>query len=343
CSGYFSVDGANYFGLGGQGYVLRGKASWGSVVLLADNDGKMVSSSGWLVTKVYDSDLQRYWIIQIPNQVGYFGAQVGYFTAVFEGEPNSFYGQEGQGYVVRGKMPYGNGVLLADNDGRLAVTTGWLVTDRYDGRLERYYLDFSCFGHIGAHVGMIDAAGQKYYGLPDVGYVMRNATSPVDGYWYDANNDGALSLVSTRAIRLGNGTYLWIDASGRENRQDAINRLMAAADSVLGVPYVWLGRYPEDGGMDCASFTYWCYRQLGITIDFETYGQVYDGRGVSLSEAAPGDLILMYFSSPGVPEHVVMYAGNGMIYEEPTFGGHCQYVPLSAKNAGYVVVRRILA
>ena len=95
--------------------------------------------------------------------------------------------------------------------------------------------------------------------------------------------------------------------------------------------------------MDCASFTYWCYKQIGITIDFETYGQIHEGRAVSLSEARPGDLILMYFSSPGVPEHVVMYAGNGMVYEEPTFGGHCQYVPLSSKNAWDIVVRWILA
>ena len=55
----------------------------------------------------------------------------------------------------------------------------------------------------------------------------------------------------------------------------------------------------------------------------------------------------MYFNSspnynPFLPEHVVLYAGNGMIYEEPDFGGHCQFVPLSSKGAGRMEIRRII-
>lgn len=116
---------------------------------------------------------------------------------------------------------------------------------------------------------------------------------------------------------------------------------MSTANSLLGVPYVWLGVYPQDGGMDCASFTWYVYRQLGINIGFETYYQVNDGYEVSLATAQPGDLIFMYSSWRG-PEHVVLYAGNGMIYEEPDFGGHCQYVPLASKNAYDIHVRRII-
>ena len=275
---------------------------------------------------------------------GYVAARVGFFTA---SDGKAYYAYPSSGTVARGKTSYGSGVLLSDNEGVLVENIageGWLVTGLYDdGMLQRYRIDKSCGGHLGAHVGMFSLEGDFYYGLPSVGYVLRNATSMVDGRWCNADNDGTLTFIANRAFRLSDGTYQWTDSSGRVNQNEAMSRLMSAAHSVLGVPYVWLGNYPEDGGMDCASFTYWCYKQIGITIDFETYGQIHEGRAVSLSEARPGDLILMYFSSPGVPEHVVMYAGNGMVYEEPTFGGHCQYVPLSSKNAWDIVVRRILA
>ncbi len=100
--------------------------------------------------------------------------------------------------------------------------------------------------------------------------------------------------------------------------------------------------------MDCASFTWYLYKQLGIDIGFETYDQMHAGYEVGfLSRAKPGDLILMYYGSwpnydQSLPEHVVLYAGNGMIYEEPTFGGRCQYVPLSIKGATKISIRRII-
>lgn len=151
------------------------------------------------------------------------------------------------------------------------------------------------------------------------------------------------------ATRLSNGSYLWCNSSGVD-RQDAIDRAMRIARSCLGIPYVWLGKYPEDGGMDCASFTWHIYtRNLGMDIGFETYDQINAGYRVrSINDAKPGDLILMYFGgwpnyNPLLPEHVVLYAGNGMIYEEPDFGMSCQYVPLSSKGFGRMEVRRIVS
>lgn len=151
------------------------------------------------------------------------------------------------------------------------------------------------------------------------------------------------------ATRLSDGSYLWCNAGGVD-RQDAIDRAMSIARSCLGIPYVWLGKYPENGGMDCASFTWHIYtRKLGMDIGFETYDQMNAGYRVgSVSQAKPGDLILMYYGgwpnyNPLLPEHVVLYAGNGMIYEEPDFGGRCQYVPLSSKGFGRMEVRRIVS
>ena len=157
-------------------------------------------------------------------------------------------------------------------------------------------------------------------------------------YFYD-RMDGKMYFGSRKI----DGQWRYFNpVNGALDRQEAIRRIMSMARSLLGVPYVWLGVYPEDGGMDCASFVWYLYKQLGINIGFETYFSVHDGYAVSLQDAKPGDLIFMYYSWRG-PEHVVLYAGNGMIYEEPDFGGHCQYVSLASKHASDMVVRRIVS
>ena len=136
---------------------------------------------------------------------------------------------------------------------------------------------------------------------------------------------------------------------GKTQREQAIDKLMVTAKSLIGVPYVWLGVYPDDEGMDCASFTWYCYSQLGIDIGFETYDQMNVGYEIkSLANAKPGDIILMYYGiapnyDPQLPEHVALYAGGGMIYEEPQAGGACQYVSFWSKHTTKIQIRRIIA
>ena len=191
----------------------------------------------------------------------------------------------------------------------------------------------------------------------------------IDGSWYYLDeNTGAVAYgwktlpagktvyydTTTGIMKYGaqsiDGRWYWFDQyTGALDRQGAINKIISTAQSLLGVPYVWLGVYPQDGGMDCASFTWYLYKQLGIDIGFETYDQMYSGYSIaSLSDAKPGDLVLMYDNSwpnydPNKFEHVVLYAGDGMIYEEPTFGGQCQYVSIYSKGMGNISIRRIIA
>ncbi len=198
--------------------------------------------------------------------------------------------------------------------------------------------------------------------------IMLHGEQAIDGSWYyldpwtGAVSYGWCSLPDGRTVYYDSvsgimkhgsqnigGYWYWFDRyTGALDRQGAINTIMSTANSLLGVPYVWLGVYPQDGGMDCASFTWYVYKQLGIDIGFETYDQMYSGFHVSsLAEAQPGDIILMYYGgwpnyNPSLPEHVVLYAGNGMIYEEPDFGMCCRYVSLSAKGATRIEIRRIL-
>ena len=148
-------------------------------------------------------------------------------------------------------------------------------------------------------------------------------------------------------FKLSDGTWIAANSAGIIPRAEAINHLMSTAHSLLGIPYVWGGVWPDDGGMDCSSLSLYCYGQIGVTLGDDTYTQVTQGKSVPFFAAQPGDLIFMYYwSAPTYtdrPEHVVIYAGNGMIYEEPNFGMVCQYVPLWTKNADRLVVRRYLA
>lgn len=236
------------------------------------------------------------------------------------------------------------------------MATGWLELDD-----AWYYLDAQGV----RQTGWVNLGGTWYYLDPSDG-IMKTGWIQVNGIWYYLGSEngamqtgwlqlggdwyylqGSGAMVANSSVRVSDGTYWYMNGSGRHDRQAGIDIIMRAARSLLGVPYVWLGVYPQDGGMDCASFTWYLYKQLGIDIGFETYDQMYSGVRV-FGDAQPGDIILMYYGSwPNynsmLPEHVVLYAGGGMIYEEPTFGGRCQYVPLALKGASTTTVRRILS
>ncbi|WP_273382322.1 NlpC/P60 family protein [Enorma phocaeensis] len=111
-SGFFKVGDSAYFGVGGKGYVLRGHASWGSSVLLANNGGVMPGAAGWVFSDDYNQGLQRYWIDGVAGQPGYFGAKTGFFSV-----GNSDYYGRSEGYVLRGGMVVGDRFVYANNDG----------------------------------------------------------------------------------------------------------------------------------------------------------------------------------------------------------------------------------
>lgn len=88
--------------------------------------------------------------------------------------------------------------------------------------------------------------------------------------------------------------------------------IIEAASTQLGVPYVWGGTTPGVG-LDCSGLTQWAYAQAGLQLPRTTYEQIKCCTIVPESEAVPGDLVFMEFSAPGVPEHVGIYVGDGMM------------------------------
>ena len=211
-----------------DGTILRGVGYKDGSPLIADNDGRL--AEGWVVTDRFGQGLQRYWFIdgELASE-GVHSTCGGRWTYVTD-----------QGYVLRGKKDNGAGrVYLADNDGRLATLgadgngSGWLVTDKYDGGLQRYYIDGGAHAAVSGYFN-VDAsgrlqpeggAGESYFGLGGEGYVLRGTGRGVRNDWLVADNDGKLAKnewVVTSAFGQGLQRY-WFDGTATIAKEGLYN------------------------------------------------------------------------------------------------------------------------
>jgi hypothetical protein len=94
------------------------------------------------------------------------------------------------------------------------------------------------------------------------------------------------------------------------------NAVVAAAQSQLGVPYVWGGTTPGVG-LDCSGLTQYCYAQAGKAIPRTSEDQHAGGTSIPLSEARPGDILWK-------SGHVAIYIGGDQYIHEPQTGDVCK-------------------
>lgn len=88
----------------------------------------------------------------------------------------------------------------------------------------------------------------------------------------------------------------------------------------LGAPYK-VGGKSYKTGIDCVQFVRDVYRQFGINLPGKRSALAHVGKGVSLKNAKPGDIV--YYGN-----HVAMYIGNGKII-------HATHKGISIRNIGY--------
>jgi cell wall-associated NlpC family hydrolase len=93
-------------------------------------------------------------------------------------------------------------------------------------------------------------------------------------------------------------------------------RAVAAAESQIGVPYVWGGESPGRG-FDCSGLVAWAWGQAGVSLPHFSGAQMSDSAPVPVSDLQPGDLL---FYGPGGDNHVAMYVGGGEMIEAPYTG-----------------------
>jgi hypothetical protein len=116
-------------------------------------------------------------------------------------------------------------------------------------------------------------------------------------------------------------------------------KILSAALSRVGLPYVWGGAGPNV--FDCSGLVQWSYRQAGILMPRVAAEQFLTGDHIPLSDALPGDLLFWTYdpNDPGYVDHVAIYLGNGMMVVAPHTGLNVQVVPVpTADFAGAVEV-----
>jgi len=111
---------------------------------------------------------------------------------------------------------------------------------------------------------------------------------------------------------------------------DAASVAIAAARAQLGKPYVYGAAGPDS--FDCSGLTQWAYGKAGIALSHYTGAQWNEGRHVSQSELAPGDLVFFYSDL----HHVVIYVGGGEMIDAPHSGASVRQEPLFGGYAGAV-------
>ena len=113
--------------------------------------------------------------------------------------------------------------------------------------------------------------------------------------------------------------------------------ILIAADTYLGVPYVWGGTTPK--GFDCSGFVQYVYSKCGISLSRTTYTQCVEGTYVSKESLQPGDLV--FFGSAAAPNHVGIYVGNNTYIHAPRTGDVVKYASLEYRK-DFCYGRRII-
>lgn len=97
-----------------------------------------------------------------------------------------------------------------------------------------------------------------------------------------------------------------------------------AAESQLGVPYVWGGETPGVG-FDCSGLVQWSWAQAGVSLPRTSGAQFGATTQIPLADIEPGDLL---FYGPDGSEHVAMYVGGGEMIEAPETGQVVHITPI---------------
>ena len=90
-----------------------------------------------------------------------------------------------------------------------------------------------------------------------------------------------------------------------------------AAESQIGVPYVWGGASPGYG-FDCSGLAMWSWGQAGVSLPHSAEDQYLSIEHIPFSDLQPGDLV--FYASGGYVYHVVMYIGDGKVVQAEQTG-----------------------
>jgi peptidoglycan DL-endopeptidase CwlO len=111
--------------------------------------------------------------------------------------------------------------------------------------------------------------------------------------------------------------------------QTQLIKFLTAAESRLGLPYVWGGDGPDQ--FDCSGLVQWSMAQAGVVMPRVAADQALTGPLVPVSRLSPGDLLFYHTdpTAPGYISHVAIYLGDGKMLQAPEPGLDVEVVPAS--------------
>jgi peptidoglycan DL-endopeptidase CwlO len=101
---------------------------------------------------------------------------------------------------------------------------------------------------------------------------------------------------------------------------------LTAAESRVGLPYLWGGAGPK--AFDCSGLVQWSLAQAGVLMPRVAAEQARTGPLLPLSQLQPGDLLFYHAdpTAPGYISHVAIYLGYGLMEQAPQPGMTVQIV-----------------
>ena len=137
------------------------------------------------------------------------------------------------------------------------------------------------------------------------------------------------------------------NTSTSNNQQSASSskgaEIVNFAKQYLGYKYVSGGSTPQKG-FDCSGFTYYVYKNFGITLNRSSGAQASNGREVSKSELQLGDLVLFKGWGKSSIGHVGIYVGGNSFIHAANEDKGVVITSLSDSyySSKYVTSRRII-
>lgn len=106
-----------------------------------------------------------------------------------------------------------------------------------------------------------------------------------------------------------------------------------------GLPYLWGGNGPQDGGFDCSGLTAAAYGAAGVTLPRTADAQFRAGPRVPDGQPLlPGDLV--FYGTAAHIHHVGLYIGGGVMIDAPDVGQIVKVEPYRHKSDDYVGATR---
>lgn len=123
---------------------------------------------------------------------------------------------------------------------------------------------------------------------------------------------------------LGLGGCATPSSPSRDPHAAARQRILGAAERMVGTPYVPGGESP--GGVDCSGLVRYVYRQAGIQVPRTTVELFQAGQ--AQRQVGPGDLLFFRTDASGQISHVGIYAGSGQMIHASSGSGQVRKVSL---------------